>query len=133
MFLGGAAAIALAATMSFPAAAATSQPAPATAAASANVLLRDWTGPYDGVPPWDQVKPELFPQAFQAGIDQLLAETDAIANNPEFPSFENTIEAMEKSGRTDCRRSTSESRRLRSRPTAPTRTGCCDCFAASTT
>jgi len=100
MLLGGAAAIALAATASFPAAAATSQPAPAAAAASANVLLRDWTGPYDGVPPWDQVKPDLFPQAFQAGIDQLLAEIDAIANNPEFPSFENTIEPMEKSGRT---------------------------------
>jgi peptidyl-dipeptidase Dcp len=74
--------------------------APATAVVSNNVLLKEWTGPYGGVPPWDQVKPELFPEAFQVGIDQLLAETDAIANNTAYPSFENTIEAMEKSGRT---------------------------------
>jgi len=97
MLLGGAAAIALAAAA--PAFADTGA-APATAVVSNNVLLKEWTGPYGGVPPWDQVKPELFPEAFQVGIDQLLAETDAIANNPAYPSFENTIEAMEKSGRT---------------------------------
>jgi peptidyl-dipeptidase Dcp len=97
MLLGGAAAIALG--VAVPASAATGA-ATATAAVANNVLLKEWTGPYDGVPPWDQVKPELFPQAFQAGIDQLLAETDAIANNTEAPTFANTIEAMEKSGRT---------------------------------
>jgi len=97
MLLGGAAAIALAAAA--PAFADTGA-APATAVVSNNVLLKEWTGPYGGVPPWDQVKPELFPEAFQVGIDQLLAETDAIANNPAYPSFDNTIEAMEKSGRT---------------------------------
>ena len=97
MLLGGAAAIALAAAA--PAFADTGA-APATAVVSNNVLLKEWTGPYGGVPPWDQVKPELFPEAFQVGIDELLAETDAIANNPAYPSFENTIEAMEKSGRT---------------------------------
>lgn len=96
MLLGGAAAIALA---TVPAAAA-SKSAPAAAAVADNILLQDWTGPYGGVPPWDKVKPELFPQAFQVGIDQLLAETDAIANNPQAPTFANTIEAMEKSGRT---------------------------------
>jgi peptidyl-dipeptidase Dcp len=97
MLLGGAAAIALAAAV--PANAA-DQATTATAMVSNNALLKEWSGPYDGVPPWDQVKPELFPEAFQAGIDQLLAETDVIANNPESPSFANTIEAMEKSGRT---------------------------------
>jgi len=96
MLLGGAAAIALAVTV--PAAAATSQAAAPAATVSTNVLLQDWTGPYDGVPPWDKVKPELFPQAFQVGIDELLAEIDAIAANPEYPSFENTIEAMDKAG-----------------------------------
>ena len=96
ILLGGAAAIALAAAVPVAAAGATS----ATAVVSNNVLLQEWTGPYDGVPPWDKVTPEPFPQAFQVGIDQLLAETDAIANNPESPSFANTIEAMEKSGRT---------------------------------
>jgi hypothetical protein len=34
----------------------------------ANPLLADWTGPYGGVPPWDQVKPELFPGAFEVAI-----------------------------------------------------------------
>ena len=44
--------------------------APAAAAAVAtvpdNVLLADWAGPYDGVPPFDRVRPDLFPEAFQA-------------------------------------------------------------------
>jgi peptidyl-dipeptidase Dcp len=63
-----------------------------------NILLADWTGPYDGVPPWNQVKPELFPEAFQFGIDEQRREYNAIANNAEAPSFANTIEAMEKAG-----------------------------------
>jgi len=96
MLLGGAAAIALAAAV--PAVAATNQPAAPAAAVSSNILLQDWTGPYDGVPPWDKVKPELFPQAFQVSIDELLAEIDAITANPEYPSFANTIEAMDKAG-----------------------------------
>lgn len=75
------------------------QPAPVpTAAVSTNVLLQDWTGPYDGVPPWDKVKPEQFPEALQAGIDEMLREIDAIAFNKDTPTFANTIEAMEKSG-----------------------------------
>jgi len=95
MLLGGAAAIALA---TMPVAAATSQAAAPAATMSTNILLQDWTGPYDGVPPWDKVKPELFPQAFQVSIDELLAEIDAITANPEYPSFANTIEAMDKAG-----------------------------------
>ena len=98
MLLSGAAAIALA---SAPALAASQGAAPAAAASVAvpnNVLLQDWTGPYDGVPPWDKVKPGLFPQAIQFGIDEMLRENDAIATNPAAPTFANTIEAMEKSG-----------------------------------
>ena len=70
----------------------------ATAAVPDNILLKKWTGPYDGVPPWDKVTPAQFPQAFQFGIDEMLREVDAIANNPAEPTFENTIEAMERSG-----------------------------------
>jgi peptidyl-dipeptidase Dcp len=99
ILLGGVAAIALGVGMPGVALAAGQQPAaPATAVVTNNVLLQDWTGPYDGVPPWDKVEPELFPQAFQVSIDELLAEIDAIARNPEYPSFENTIEAMDKAG-----------------------------------
>jgi peptidyl-dipeptidase Dcp len=67
---------------------------------SSNPLTRPWTGPYGGVPPWDQADPELFPVAFAAAIAERRAETDAIAADPAPPAFENTIAAMERSGRT---------------------------------
>ncbi|MFC7536786.1 M3 family metallopeptidase [Sphingomonas sp. GCM10030256] len=63
-----------------------------------NILLADWSGPFDGVPPWDKVTPELFPQAIQFGIDEQRREYQAIANNPEAPTFANTVEAMERTG-----------------------------------
>ncbi len=63
-----------------------------------NILLADWTGPYDGVPPFDKVTPALFPQAFEFAIAERRREVEAIANNPEAPTFANTIEAYEKSG-----------------------------------
>ena len=96
MLLAGSAAIALAGGLANQALA---QPvAAARPAVPNNVLLAEWTGPYDGVPPWDQVKPGLFPQAFQFAIDEQRREIQAIADNPEPPTFANTIEAMEKSG-----------------------------------
>ena len=63
-----------------------------------NILLADWTGPYAGVPPFDKVTPALFPQALQFAIDERRNEILEIANNPEAPTFANTIEAYEKSG-----------------------------------
>jgi len=63
-----------------------------------NILLADWTGPYDGVPPWDQVKPELFPEAIQFGIDDQRREVLAIADSAAAPTFANTVEALEKVG-----------------------------------
>ena len=96
--LGGAAAIAFAAASPAIAADQNAASSAATAVVPDNILLKKWTGPYDGVPPWDQVKPAQFGQAFQFGIDEMLAEIDVIANNVEYPSFENTIEAMEKAG-----------------------------------
>ena len=72
--------------------------AAAQAASSSNVLLAKWTGPYDGVPPWDKVTPAMFPQALQAAIDEQRSEFQAIANNRAAPTFANTIEAMEKAG-----------------------------------
>ncbi|MBA3834623.1 MAG: M3 family metallopeptidase, partial [Sphingomonas sp.] len=86
------------------AAQATAQKAPAATTAQAavavpaNILLKDWTGSYDGVPPWDKVSPGLFPQALQFSIDEQLRQAKAIANNPAAPTFANTIEAMEKTG-----------------------------------
>ena len=63
-----------------------------------NILLAEWTGPYEGVPPWDQVKPELFPEALQFGIDEQRREVMAIANNSAAPTFANTVEALERAG-----------------------------------
>ncbi len=95
--LGGAAAIAL--VTAAPAIAAQNAAAAAmTAEMPDNILLKEWTGPYDGVPPWDQVKPAQFGEAFQFAIDEMLGEIDIIADNPGEPTFQNTIEAMEKSG-----------------------------------
>jgi len=43
------------------------------AATAANPVLAPWTGPYGGVPPWDRIRPELFPQAFEAAIAEIAA------------------------------------------------------------
>jgi peptidyl-dipeptidase Dcp len=81
-----------------PAAAQTPAVTTANAVVPNNPLLAEWTGPYGGVPPWDKVKPELFPEAFQFAIDEQRREYLAIANNSAAPTFENTIVAMEKAG-----------------------------------
>ena len=65
-----------------------------------NPLVAPWSGPYGGVPPWDQAKPELFPGAFEAALAEQRAEIDAIASDPAAPTFENTIAAMERAGQT---------------------------------
>lgn len=61
-------------------------------------LLKEWTGPYDGVPAWDKVRVSEFPAAFQAAMDDSKAEFEAILEKPEPISFENTITASELSG-----------------------------------
>lgn len=49
-------------------------------------------------PDFNAIKDEHFLPAFEEGMKQHLAEIEAIANNPEAASFENTFVAMEKSG-----------------------------------
>ena len=75
-------------------------PSPAAAAKATNPLTAPWTGPYGGVPPWDQAKPEAFSAALQAALDEQRAEVNAISRNRAVPTFENTIEAMERAGQT---------------------------------
>lgn len=72
--------------------------APAAATVPDNVLLADWGGAYDGVPPFDRVRPDLFPQAFQFAIDERAREVGAIVGNPAAPTFANTVEALERAG-----------------------------------
>ena len=70
-----------------------------TAVAADNPLLRPWAGPFGGVPPFDQASPALLAPALEEGMALHLQELQAIADNPVPPTFENTIAAMERSGR----------------------------------
>lgn len=54
-----------------------------------------WEGPFGGVPPFDKVQPEQFPDQFVHCMDVALAAYKKIAENKEAPTFENTILAME--------------------------------------
>lgn len=64
-----------------------------------NILLQEWKGPYGGVPAFDKMKVTDLKAAILTGMEKQLAEIDTIANNPEAPTFENTIEALERSGK----------------------------------
>jgi peptidyl-dipeptidase Dcp len=70
-----------------------------TALADQDPYLQRWDGPYGGVPPWDKLDVAAFPKAFELGIALGLAEIDVIAENPEPATFDNTIVALERTGR----------------------------------
>ena len=63
-----------------------------------NVLLKEWTGPYGGVPSFDLMKVEDVKVAMLHGMELEMKDIEAIANNTDAPTFENTIEEMERSG-----------------------------------
>ncbi len=63
-----------------------------------NPLLKESTLPYH-LPPFDKIKDEHFVPAMEAGMRDQLKEVDAVANNPEKPTFENTVVALERTGR----------------------------------
>jgi peptidyl-dipeptidase Dcp len=63
-----------------------------------NPLVAPWTGPYGGVPPWDQVRPDRFASAFDAALAEERTEIEAITVDAEPPTFQNTIEGLERSG-----------------------------------
>ena len=62
-----------------------------------NPLLIEQNTPY-GVPAFDKVKIEHYMPAFEKAIAENKAEIEAIVNNPEAPTFANTIEALDRSG-----------------------------------
>lgn len=64
---------------------------------SDNPFFQKYDNPY-GAPPFDKIKTEHFMPAFTEGIKQHQAEIDSIVNNPEAPTFANTIEKMEFAG-----------------------------------
>ena len=63
-----------------------------------NPLLAPWTTPF-GVPPFDLIQPSHFAPAFATAMAENLSEIAAIGGNPALPTFANTIEALERSGR----------------------------------
>jgi peptidyl-dipeptidase Dcp len=63
-----------------------------------NPLLADWTAPF-GAPPLERIKPEHFPPAFEQALGAHRTEVAAIAGGKAAPDFENTVAALERSGR----------------------------------
>ncbi len=62
-----------------------------------NVFLQEWDTPY-GIPPFDKIKIADYMPAIKAGIEQQNAEIQAIIDNSEAPTFENTVAAYDRSG-----------------------------------
>ena len=77
----------------------TSKPEQKPEAEKPNPFLSEYTTPFQ-VPPFDEIKNEHYLPAFEAGIAEQQAEIDAIVNNAETPTFENTILPYDKSGQT---------------------------------
>ena len=63
-----------------------------------NPLLAEWNTPYQ-TPPFDKIQVEDYEPALEFAIAEARAELDALVNNPEAPTFENTIVAMENQGK----------------------------------
>jgi peptidyl-dipeptidase Dcp len=68
-------------------------------AMSDNVLIQEWTGPYKGVPAFDNMSVDDIKSALEEAMKLNLEEIEAIANNTEAATFENTIVAMESAGK----------------------------------
>ncbi|MBK7797117.1 MAG: M3 family metallopeptidase [Saprospiraceae bacterium] len=78
------------------------QSSQATQSKQVNTLAMSqvWQGPYGGVPPFDKVVISDFVSALESGMDEKRKEIQAIIDNPQAASFENTILALEKTGQT---------------------------------
>src|SRR6516165_343918 len=63
-----------------------------------NPFFETWDTPF-GLPPFDRISPEHFPPAFDRAMAEHDAEIAAITASPAAPTFANTIETLERSGR----------------------------------
>jgi len=63
-----------------------------------NPFFQDWTTPYE-VPPFMDIKNEDYMPAFKKGMEENLAEIEVIIKNAEAPTFANTIEELERTGK----------------------------------
>lgn len=67
--------------------------------AEENPFFTEWNTPF-GVPPFDKIRPEHYQPAFDRAMSVHEAEIDAIVNNRDEPTFENTLLAYDQSGKT---------------------------------
>ena len=65
--------------------------------AAENPFFVEWTTPF-GVPPWGEIAVEHYLPAFERAVAEEQQEVKAIAENPEAPTFDNTIGALDASG-----------------------------------
>jgi len=82
-----------------PPAATTAKPAHAPVSDRQQVLFAEWKGPHGGVPPWDKVDIEALAPAIEKAGELYLKEIDAVANQTDPPTFDNTLVALERSGK----------------------------------
>jgi len=68
--------------------------------ADENPLLTEWKGAFGGTPLFNLVKVAHFKPALESAMAEKLSEVERIAKNSAAPTFENTIAAMERTGRT---------------------------------
>ena len=69
-----------------------------TACNRTNPFFEEWDTPY-GIPPYGEIQYQDYLPAIKEGIRQQEEEIQAIVNNPDAPDFENTIAALEQSGK----------------------------------
>ena len=65
---------------------------------TSNPLLEEWAGPYGGVPAFDRMDLADLKPALELAMAEDLAEVETVASNPEAPTFDNTIAALEATG-----------------------------------
>jgi len=71
---------------------------PAEALTTDNPFFSEFDTPFK-VPPFDVIRPEHFIPAYERGMEQQKAEIEKLVNNPEAPTFDNTIVALDRSGK----------------------------------
>jgi peptidyl-dipeptidase Dcp len=64
---------------------------------ASNPFFEEWDTPF-GIPPFDRILDEHYKPAFEKAIEEQRADIEVIRNNPEPPTFENTLEALELAG-----------------------------------
>jgi peptidyl-dipeptidase Dcp len=64
---------------------------------ASNPFFESWTTPYE-IAPFDRITLSDYREAFLKGLDEQTAEIEAIVNNPELPTFDNTLVALDASG-----------------------------------